>query len=32
MKRNVKVLKEFLTKQGYSPEEIEQYLAKKAEQ
>lgn len=26
MKRNVQALKEFLQKQGYNPEEIEQYL------
>jgi hypothetical protein len=29
MKRNVKVLKNFLMKQGYSPEEIENYLRQK---
>lgn len=32
MKRNVKVLKNFLTKQGYTPEQIEDYLQKKSEQ
>ena len=27
MRRNVKALKDFLLKQGYSEEELEQYLA-----
>ena len=31
LQRNIKCLKEFLTKQGYSPQEIEDYLKKHGE-
>lgn len=32
MERNVKCLKDFLTNQGYTPEEIEKYLKEKGEE